>query len=441
MLGSAAVFAAEPNCSLTIVSKTSESVLRLNVEIDGQPLREFAAPRFEKLFAALDRNADGALEEAELKRAPSAGWLRRASWGYWPANHSDAIDFKTSDSDSDGKLSQTEFAAAYQQRGVGSVAVVFARSNVTPLLTAGLLQRLDQDRNGTLDKSELEAAPQRLRALDEDDDGLISAKEIVNAVEQPYPFATHRLAEARIDISEAGVTKTTVPRELTRSSASGVTKVTVPLGAVGSLSAAPQPLELGEHSAVLRTATGSSYRPDGLLTVAQNQFAAVDKNGDATASRTEAAAATNRGLLALFDFADRDANDSVSAEEWNAAVDVLSQLLASNVQLSVLLHEDSLFERFDQDRDGMLNLTEREAIASASIAQKTVLTLIASQGHPSDLSTRLSTAHPAWVRAMDRNQDGYVTRNEFLGPQSQFIAFDRNNDGRLSNEEMARRPE
>ena len=44
---------------------------------------------------------------------------------------------------------------------------------------------------------------------------------------------------------------------------------------------------------------------------------------------------------------------------------------------------------------------------------------------------------PAWWRAMDRNLDGYVTRDEFLGDRAVFGRFDQDDDGLMSEAEAS----
>ena len=45
---------------------------------------------------------------------------------------------------------------------------------------------------------------------------------------------------------------------------------------------------------------------------------------------------------------------------------------------------------------------------------------------------------PRWFRAMDLNQDGYLSPREFLGPPEVFRQLDADGDGRISAAEAAR---
>ena len=45
------------------------------------------------------------------------------------------------------------------------------------------------------------------------------------------------------------------------------------------------------------------------------------------------------------------------------------------------------------------------------------------------------TAGPLWVRKMDRNRDGDVSRREFLGTEAEFRKIDGDGDGLISAQE------
>ncbi len=436
--------AAEPDLIFTLSAPTQSVTLRLHIELDGQPLTDALRPRFEKLFAHLDRDGNQQLNAEELSAAPSAGWLRRAAWGYLPANHSEPITLAEADSDQDGSISLLEFQTWYTKHGVGTITAVTARSEMTPILTTALWRRLDDNRDGHLSAAELAAIPERLRKLDEDDDDLVSAREIASSVEQPYPFATSRLSEPRFEIAPR-----TEPHQTLDLSVSARLSLKTKLAEVARLQPGTSnsdgvTFQLGDSHCSLLPARGDSNRWHDLAEPqAQAHFTAADKDHNQSVTAAEAAQAPNRSLLTLFDFADHDCDHRVTAAEWQSALDILAPLVEANVQLTVLTHEGSLFEWIDQNRDGHLSHAELQAAAmmirpTTRKELPTAVTLFISLGQPNNSAATSTNQAPAWFTALDRNHDGVVTRSEFLGTHEDFQRFDEDQDERLTESEVRR---
>lgn len=438
--------AAELDFAFTLTNAAQSASLRLRVELDGQPLAEAIRPRFAKLFSHLDRDGNQKLNADELAAAPSAGWLRRATWGYLAGNHVEPITLAEADSDHDDSVSLPELQVWYATHGVGTITAVAARSQMTRVLTDALWRTLDDDRDGRLSAEELVAAPERLRKLDEDDDDLVSAREIASSVEQPYPFATSRLSEPHFEIAPRTEPHQTTDlpvvarlslknsiAEVARVQATDSTTVvsngiTFPVGdCVGSL---------------LPAQSRANRWRDLIEPQAQAHFRAADKDQDDAVTADEAAHAPNRSLRTLFDFADHNRDRRVTTAEWQTALETLAPVAESNVLLTILIHERSLFELVDQNRDGSLSRAERQAFATTgrTVARTdlpTTVTLFVSLGQPGSAS-KSSDKAPAWFIALDRNHDGIVTRTEFLGPRTEFDRLDFNHDGKLTTQESLR---
>jgi Ca2+-binding EF-hand superfamily protein len=84
----------------------------------------------------------------------------------------------------------------------------------------------------------------------------------------------------------------------------------------------------------------------------------------------------------------------------------------------------AMFERVDGNKDGFLEASEVKALAAKAGA-----------------ATMPPAAQPgARIMAMDKDGDGKVSREEFMGAPAMFDRLDVNNDGSLSKDEAAEAP-
>ena len=115
------------------------------------------APKGGALFAALDRDGDGKLQQAEIDMAVAV--LRRM------------------DRDEDGVISQSEIAPPQQRRGTGAGRPEGAEGRRRP----GMLQfdTLDKDGDGKISKEEApERMAERFDQIDKNGDGFIDKAEL-----------------------------------------------------------------------------------------------------------------------------------------------------------------------------------------------------------------------------------------------------------------------
>jgi hypothetical protein len=111
--------------------------------------------------------------------------------------------------------------------------------------------------------------------------------------------------------------------------------------------------------------------------------------------------------------ADADADDRLSARE---------------LQLWV-----AQFEQLDRNRDGLLTPNELPLVASLTLKRSDTRFEITPAGSRSLVEPTLGGD---WFNAMDTNQDGTISGEEFLGESSDFNGWDRDQDRFLSRGEV-----
>jgi hypothetical protein len=97
---------------------------------------------------------------------------------------------------------------------------------------------------------------------------------------------------------------------------------------------------------------------------------------------------------------------------------------------------------WDADGDGRVSADEIPYHFQVTLSRGALSGLIgdAADPGPRPMTTPRPSppdAGPDWFRLMDRNQDGDVSRREFLGPREQFDRLDRDRDGLIDAREAA----
>lgn len=167
---------------LVFLGETRPVRIRLHVRIDGKPLRHAWADFIDGLFRYLDRDGDGILSQEELQRAPRPQLLLQLLRG-------NPSEMRTASSRSGpelqvslvgGKVTREGLAGYYRLSGVEPfVAFMQDKTTQAEALTDALFKNLDLNQDGKLSTEELLAAASSLRALDQNDDELISMHELL----------------------------------------------------------------------------------------------------------------------------------------------------------------------------------------------------------------------------------------------------------------------
>ncbi|UUO04565.1 hypothetical protein M4951_14315 [Blastopirellula sp. J2-11] len=486
---------AEDAIALDLAFVDVKQLIHAQVVIDagGRDYDAIWDAKFQAIVDYCDLNEDQTLSQSECRRLPSARALREsASSGFAPVI-GEPPAWNDLDSNADGQATVQELATYYRDNGLGSIVCGIGVAPFSSELTSSLLERLDLDQNEQVTAAEWLQAEKILPALDQNDDELLGAGELVAGIF--YPGASGNLlcgAPRAEDRSLPESLKKFPIVVLPRDSKDGVWMKRVgSLLSAGGESASVEKLSawrLQPVDAQWRLSVSSA--PDAAWKIQAADAASDDSDlmrwksetGWITV-RTEAGRLKEYGegirknVIDRFDAANNDNDDQLTKEEWSAErggfgasmvrlldanedeivtraeLDAWLQLQreigANQVMMTAIDCGPGLFELLDFDRNGALSRRElRNAwnrIESAGAAESGMIhpdrlprqiLLTFSLGQPTSPLGKLERSGPSWFLAMDRNGDGDVSRREFVGPSTAFDRMDRNRDDLVSPGEV-----
>jgi len=163
-----------------------------------------------------------------------------------------------------------------------------------------------------------------------------------------------------------------------------------------------------------------------------------------------------RIFQAIFDAADTDENGQLTEKELQAYGDLQSDNSRSMLSINVSEVGRALFSYLDANKDNrlsrreMMEFADRLAVLdpdkTGTIKKESIpyqfratVSLGAAQyqqyydpNQQMQQQRPASTSGPTWFRKMDANNDGDVSRREFLGSPKDFAGIDTNSDGIIS---------
>lgn len=205
--------------------------------------------------------------------------------------------------------------------------------------------------------------------------------------------------------------------------------------------------------------------PNRLGETFQAQFRAADVDGNKFLDVNEGRTAPFfRGTFAMID---RNGDERLFEDEVRAYIDEQTTATSSRIVMAMADNGRAIFDMLDANRDQQLG--RREQRAAASVLSKLDrdddgelsvgelprhLQLTFSRGQTNFVARavvfngpemRAGSAGsrgsgPVWFRKMDRNNDGDVSRSEFLGDGNTFRRLDADGDSLISEQEAAAWP-
>lgn len=290
-------------------------------------------------------------------------------------------------------------------------------------------------------------------ALDQDGDGELDSEELARFGENAAP-------EIEIALRFGSLPAGAKPVEVNVPGKGPVTAFAVADGSEAALEIPGVRLDLVPSRA-------SDFTPGGFRQAYLNRFRIQDRDGNGYLEMNEIG--SDVVLRELFPFLDRDGDGKLFEKELTAALTEVEGIAAAATRAMVsteiteagrglfgLIDTDAdgrlsprelrgmvkLIDRFDRDKDGLLSATEvprrfravfTRGPAIASTPSFAVPVSRRMDGQP----TPRPKVGPMWFQKMDRNQDGDVSRREFLGTDEDFRRLDADGDGLIDAKEAA----
>ena len=382
------------------------------------------------VFRVLDADESGLVERVEMRLAPA----RIAS------RDSDFDQCVTFDEFvSDGAMNENVIVNPLDSQPPGAIHSELLRDANEPILAARLVKRYDEDRDAHLTAGELGWDDERIDDLDADDDDRLSVKELAKiATALPDIWLEIDLSK---DSSEAMkvVGKPSPDVEVSRADLVRLKR--------GGLS-----LSVGyRHRDPMQEATQN----------AQTAFNAIDVDANGYLDRDEIAE-HQRFERYLFDAMDRNDDDRVFAEEMMTYVKEYTEPASTSCQVTLLDTGNGFFQMLDGNADGRISIRELRGCESTLVGvaddekqinpskltksyrieiQRGGISLFGRVDRPSaetPAALLKPPSGPIWFQRMDRNGDGDLTWDEFLGPREEFHKLDADKDD-LINENEAKK--
>ncbi|MGH7201282.1 MAG: hypothetical protein ACREJB_11805, partial [Planctomycetaceae bacterium] len=308
------------------------------------------------------------------------------------------------------------------------------------LLPTRVIRAYDRNRDGRLSAKEIGWETGRVKVLDRNGDGFLDRDELQRLKESPVDL---ELSVELVGDGERGPVLKVLASAADRQ---------VP---------APRPdlvrLEFGGT-----TVTFSSRPIDPIETAlsgAMQTFNEIDLDANGYIDRPEI---TDRFRFEryFFEAMDRDGDEKIFAEEMREYVSVVCEPAGTTCQVNVYDTGQGFFQTLDDSGDGRISIRELRSIeeslqeaagsADANLVPRETgrhyhIEFVRGSYQLFGRSERMIAQGPTfiqrppvgpiWFQRMDRNSDGDVTWNEFLGPREAFHALDADQDGLIDHTE------
>ena len=386
--------------------------------VTGQPLSS-------GFFELIDRNQDQLLTSDELKRAYFA--LRKF------------------DENDDESISTRELGMAFSIEQIQRLPALppepakprFIRlqSNTNKTTAEALLARYDANRDKTLDRSEAWFSKQAFGRHDTNNDMVLGSSELEPFLQSPRP-QVH--ITANVHSKGPGQVKIALSKQATSGNVkqwsrdTSILRLSVSQIDVIVRQQPPAKDNVARYKAIFASADEDK---NGYLNVDESRrfrnfrstFAGMDRDRDEKVYEPELIA------YALNETALANAHTTlVVTEQGRDLIEILDLNRDSQISRREMIGAIDRLKRWDKNSDGKIARTEVPRQFMLSIGRSPAQLLFNRLPRVNRQSPAGQAKAPTWFLRMDRNQDGDLSRREFLGTAAKFRQFDKNDDGLIS---------
>jgi Ca2+-binding EF-hand superfamily protein len=464
---------------LVFLAEARPVLIRFHVRVDGKPVRAAWDDFLKYLFGYLDVDGDGVLSKQEAERVPSVQQVLSGGLAGGRGLGRGAAPRAALKADRDGKVSLAELAAYYRRSGfmpfqvqvesgqanpLGALAYLGGRGVEPPVgvIRAASFALLDANKDGKLTKEELARAPEVLLRLDEDNDEIVTTRELVpnyrppgglatagmammgrlagrstpskvlvpvpgsgeapadlvRALQERYGPRVKKAAEKKLSRKELGLDEATFRKldangdgVLDGKELAGFVKRAPDLEVVVRLGRGEARVEVG-HAGIGAALAGKVQARDGLALLDLGVTRAEMRASTAEDGTAAFASLVRQQILAQFRAADKDSNGYLDAKE---------------AQRNPTFR--GLFKAMDRNGDG--KLYEQEVIAYLDKYRE-----IAARARNSCVSLVLTDQSRGLFDVLDVNRDGRLSVREMRGAVGLLKQLDRSRKGYLTKADI-----